>query len=269
MHKTTRLFLAALVCSMLAPAPVFPTQGDAATAPTGSLTFETFNALDPDKANALPKATLEKLTRMLLAKGDSLRDGKKGKPDPGGAQELYMQAAATGSPLAYDRIGDGFLNEEVADTYMLQTMDDRKRVAAKWYAAAAGQGLESARQKLARLGQNVPKKAGEPLPVCPHWKYPGQTQITGTWQGESNHNDAFGYLVKTPDGKTVDIIMGNGDFMEFENVKKGDAVTLSYTTELLLDAYEARCARTHFYVESSGKMHGRPEADQHITSDKK
>ena len=255
MYKTRQLFLAAIVCAMLAPTPALPAQGDAATAPAGGLTFEAFDALDPDKANALPKATLEELGRMLLAKGDRLRDGKNGKPDLGGAQELYFQAAATGYPVAYDRIGDGFLNEEIAENYMLQTMDDRKRVAAKWYAAAASQGLESARQKLARLGQNVPEKAAEPLPACPHWKYPGQTQITGTWLGESNHNDAFGYLVKTPDGKTVDIVMGNGDFMEFANVKKGDTITLSYSTELFLDEYEGRCARTHFYVESSGKIH--------------
>ena len=164
MHKTTRLFLATIVCAMLAPTPAFPTQGNAATAPAGSLTFEAFNALDPDKANALPKATLEELGRMLLAKGDGLRDGKNGKPDFVGAQELYMQAAATGNPVAYDRSGDGFLNEEIAETYMWQTMDDRKRVAAKWYAAATCLGIESARQKLARLGQNVPEKAAAPLP---------------------------------------------------------------------------------------------------------
>ena len=127
MHKTTRLFLAAIVCAMLAPTPALPAQGDAATAPAGGLTFEAFDALDPDKANALPKATLEELGRMLLAKGDRLRDGKNGKPDLGGAQELYFQAAATGNPVAYDRIGDGFLNEEIAENYMLQTMDDRKR----------------------------------------------------------------------------------------------------------------------------------------------
>ena len=75
MHKTTRLCLAAIVCAMLAPTPALPAQGDAATAPAGGLTFEAFHALDPDKANALPKATLEVLGRMLLAKGDRLRDG--------------------------------------------------------------------------------------------------------------------------------------------------------------------------------------------------
>ena len=260
MHTTTRLFLTVLVCALLAPMSAFSAQGDATKEPAGVLTFDAFNALDPDKANALPKATLEELGWMLLTKGDRLRDGKNGKPDfDGGALKLYFQAAATGNPMAYDRIGDAFLNEGVAEGYMLQTMDDRKRVAAKWYAAAASQGLESARQKLARLGQNVPEKVATPLPVCPHWIYPGQTQITGTWLGESNHNDAYGYLVKTPDGKTVDIVMGNGDIMEFVNVKKGDTITLSYTTQLLLDEYEGRCARTHFYVEGSGKMQGGPE----------
>ena len=61
--------------------------------------------------------------------------------------------------------------------------------------------------------------------------------------------------VYAADNFSKDIVMGNGDFMEFGNVKKGDTVTLSYTTQLLLDEYEARCARTHFYVESSGKIH--------------
>lgn len=186
--------------------------------------------------------------------GDCYRKGRGVKADSWKAFEYYQKAAATGLAKGYEDVGDSLGNDTIAEGLMM----DKKlqqAVAARWYAKALAHGCSGASAKLARMGfeENV-APSDTPLPSCPHLKLPGVHKLSGVWLQNTDHHDAYGYLVRNKAGEKLDVIMGNGDLQEFQDPQKGDEVTLSYTQEQDLDLYSAECTTTNFYVPDSGKM---------------
>lgn len=183
------------------------------------------------------------------------RKGIGVEADEWAAFEYDQRAAEAGLASGYEAVGDSFMRETIGEGFMLDAAH-RRDVAVRWYAMAAGHGQDSAQRKLKHLGRAEAVRSTPPLPVCAQEKLPGILNLSGTWLGESDHHDAFGYLIRKSDGAVVDVIMGNGDVPEFRKIRKGDAVTLQYTREKCLDMYTARCEIFNSYVPESGKITG-------------
>ncbi len=169
-------------------------------------------------------------------------------PDALQAEEFpydgIAERARGGSLAAYVEMGDFFLKTGL--------LDPDKEIAAQWYGEAARHGSADARQRLAKLKLPVPMLTNTPLLPCAE-KNLGKGSLTGVYLDDSNHLDAYGWIIRTKDG-VFDVIMGNGEYEEFSGIKPGDTVSLRYSQEQALDNQQALCVRLFFYEEGSGKI---------------
>lgn len=213
--------------------------------------------VDPKKAVYWYSVAAKKGNGLALHNlGDCYRDGIGVEKDLYTALDYYFQAAAGGLPLGYEDIGDSILNPDIAEGFMLETAKERQEIAVLWYRKAADWGRESAQKKLKKMGQPVPEPTYRTLPLCPNVTLPGTKQVTGKFLDYTSPRsaDAYGYLIQTDKGEKVNVIMGNGDIQEFEDLDKGDTITLSYSSDQCLDMYTTECSTTYYYVENSGKI---------------
>lgn len=86
---------------------------------------------------------------------------------------------------------------------------------------------------------------------CPE-KTSSLKTLTGIFLKETLHEDCFGYLIQESKGKKIDVMIGNDDPQEFQGIKKGDLIRLSYKTEQFPD--RKQCLRVSYYETGSGKI---------------
>jgi len=154
------------------------------------------------------------------------------------------EKARRGSVEAYVEMGDFFLKTGL--------MEPDREIAARWYGEAARHGSAAARERLAKLKLPVPMLTNTALPPCGEEKL-GRGELTGVYMEDSNHMDAYGWIIRTGDG-VVDVIMGNGEYEEFMDIRPGDTVFMRYEREQALDSQQALCVRLFFYEQGSGKI---------------
>ena len=95
---------------------------------------------------------------------------------------------------------------------------------------------------------------GDRAPVCPD-REAGDASVSGVVvDPQTDHTDAHGILIRDDSGRTIDILTGNGDVPEFEGLRRGDRVSLRYSTSIGLDTFTGECGPTHFYTENSGRI---------------
>ena len=160
--------------------------------------------------------------------------------------EACYEAAKLGDAKAYEGMGDFMLHQGI--------FNPDKKAAAAWYTKAVRYGRGSAAEKLRALGVSAPAVGGDRAPVCPD-RAAGDASVSGVVvDPQTDHTDAHGILIRDDSGRTIDVLTGNGDVPEFEGLRRGDRVSLRYSTSTSLDTFTGECGPTYFYSENSGRI---------------
>ncbi len=192
------------------------------------------------------------IPEALVRAGD-LRMIRKGPVfSHSGAYDMYTQAAMAGYTPAFTRLGDfaleeGFDSEAEKNTASKEELEERKQRALVLYTFAAKQKDLTAQARLIAMElPPITKDFIKPQGPCPN-KNLGKAILQGKYVKNTNHQEYFGFLVQTQDGKNYDIGIGHEEPLEFMNIKAGNTITIPYYKEQLLDTNTGRCVIKLFH----------------------
>ncbi len=79
---------------------------------------------------------------------------------------------------------------------------------------------------------------------CPE-KILNEMTIEGKFIKETPHEGYYGFLVKTKDGKSYDIGIGNDVAIEFEGIKPGNSIKIPFYTQQYFNKSTNTCVVEH------------------------
>ncbi len=89
--------------------------------------------------------------------------------------------------------------------------------------------------------------------ACPN-KTIGSYTVEGKFIKETVHDSYYGFLVKTNDGKSYDIGIGNDTVPEFEGIKPGNNIKIPFYSVQSFDESTGKCVVHHYYDTEQDKQ---------------